>query len=396
MKVGYLTKKRDACYWIRVLSPMSQIVSLGVECREELLERQNYCQKCQTGLYEYQYDAEIPEHFCQNCGHLMEGAEDIQRWKDSLKSLVEWCDVLVVQRYTHMSHLEIVKWAQNLGKPVIGENDDNYIDIPKWNSGHDYYAQRKEIIEACLKQFDHLCVTTKALRDYYFAYNPKITIIRNALDFELIDASPRLPRFEVYNARGQLLTMDQYTNMRNGRKMIAWGGSPTHEKDLEMIVGDLKQLSVREPDIVFGFVGYCHRMIVDVMPADRIFLYGLVPVTQYYSLYKSMDFQVGLAPVVDNEFNRGKSSLKILEYAAVNVFPVASDSVTYQDAIHRGFLARNGTKDWYFRMRKAIGMDEERAVAVAENRKFVERNYSVTDTAHEWIAMFNEVLGARK
>jgi glycosyltransferase involved in cell wall biosynthesis len=375
---------------------MSHIAKLGVECREELLERFNYCKSCQTGPYEIQYDEVSGAHKCPRCGHDMEPDYEVEGWKNSLLDIVSWADVIIIQRYTHKSHLKLIEEIKKLGKPVIGENDDNYIDIPKWNSGYEYYSSRLNVIEACLKAFDHLCVTTKTLKDFYSAYNPNITVIRNALDLELIDVSPKVDFFEVYNTSGKLLSKEEYLNTRNGRKLVCWAGSPTHEKDLEMIAQDMKKLANKEPDIVFGFVGYVCRMMLDMIPKDRIFLYGLVPVSNYYSLYKSLDIQVALAPVVENAFNNGKSNLKVIEAQAMNVFPVASNSVTYRSAIHRGLLAENhGNSDWYFKTRRAISMDEERDLAIKENRIFVEREYNVKDTAHEWVSMFKKVLEAK-
>ena len=99
---------------------------------------------------------------------------------------------------------------------------------------------------------------------------------------------------------------------------------------------------------------------------------------------------------IANGFNSHNSSLKVLEYQAIGIMPVASDTVTYRSAIHRGLLAKNGTSDWYFKMRNAINMDAERAEAIDANKKFVNREYNVKDTALEWIAMFRNVLESKQ
>lgn len=401
MRIGYLSKKQDACWWIRVFVPMTHLTLNGHEVKEEFLEIQGYCRTCggQHSL-EYQFFHE-GDFKCPRCSTLINN--QTQQWKDKVMDVIEWAEIVVFQRTTDLDHLRLMKIAQDMGKPIVLEGDDDYINVPTSNPGYHYYAQREGFVKEMYRIANGVTVTTPGLKSVYGEFNDNIRVIPNCNDIEVVDAEPCLPNVATFNGKGQNIPFTAYQEARIGKKVIGWGGSPTHEKDLEIIVPAVKKLLRRDDKVIFGLVGFVHRALMEIIPPDRLFLFSLVPVTAYFMLYKTLKFDVGIAPVAPLKFNEGKSSNKLIEYQILKVLPVASDFVTYKQDIHRGFLASPNTDGlgggeyvgseygWFRAMSNALNC-EDREERVLANRKYAEQNYDIKTQVHQWSDFFQKVL----
>jgi glycosyltransferase involved in cell wall biosynthesis len=202
--------------------------------------------------------------------------DGLQKWKQSVYDALDWCDVAVFQRNTHQTSLDLMIEGKRRGKLVIGEHDDNYIDIPDHNNGAKYYRQQRPVIEQMLKVAHGHTVTTKGLRDFYSTYNKNIQIIPNAWDVDVYDVTPPLSSLYIFNGKNQQISVEQFQNIRDGKKFVCWAGSPTHEKDLEVVIKPLKKLIERE-NVIVGMCAFVHRQMMQLYPSDKLFLFGLVP-----------------------------------------------------------------------------------------------------------------------
>jgi len=375
---------------------MSQLNFLGHECSDEVFERQVYCEACMAknlpcGPYEFQWDQE-QEIACSACQAVLFPESDLVKWKDSIQKILDEKDIIVFQRPTDLAHLKLMKKAKKMGKKIVQTADDDYINVPLWNTGHKYYTERRGIIEETFRICDAMDVTTPYLQNLYSSYCKKVDILVNSQDIDLIDVTPGLREFPAFSKSGERLTMDRFNEMRQGRKFILWGGSPTHEKDLEVIVGAARRIT-RSEKVVFGFVGYIHRQLMELIPADSLCLFSLVPCMQYFMLYKGIKADIGLAPVCDVPFNHGKSSNKAVEYQIMKILPMMSDLVTYQGCSPRGIYCGNLEYEWFRGLREAVHMsDDERLIRVEENRKYVEDNYDIKKNVTLWERLYGELL----
>jgi glycosyltransferase involved in cell wall biosynthesis len=395
LKVGYLVKRRDACWAIRVQVPATNLILHGHEYREELLELQAYCRRCRKGgPDEFQFKEPNPFK-CPTCGVSFELPTD--EWRQKIIDIINWSDVVVFQRPTDASHLYLMKLAKKSGKKIIFEGDDDYLNVEKWNPGYEYYRVRKPIVEEMLRICDGITVTTECLREVYLPYNPNVRVLKNCIDIELLDVEPILHagHIVIVGKKGQRVPFSEYEEARKKYKIIGWGGSPTHEMDLALIVSAVKRIARKEP-VAFAFAGYVHRAILEFVPDNRIFCFFLVPMEMYFSLYKTIKFDIGLAPVAPVKFNESKSANKLIEYHAMGILPVVSDFVTYKNDIHRGFLASpNEEHGWVSAMRHALNCTdrEERLLA---NRKYAEDNYDIKTKVFDWIDFYQKVLEGKK
>jgi len=103
-------------------------------------------------------------------------------------------------------------------------------------------------------------------------------------------------------------------------------------------------------------------------------------------------FDIGIMPLLDTEWARGKCGYKALQYFAAGVPAVASPIGVAPELIgqDRGMLAAS-SEDWYAALERLIADVEERRQRGAAARQFVERHYSYQRWAPEVASLLRSV-----
>ena len=104
-------------------------------------------------------------------------------------------------------------------------------------------------------------------------------------------------------------------------------------------------------------------------------------------------FDIGIMPLWDSVWTRGKCGYKILQYMGVGTAVVASDvGVNNQIITHdeNGFLART-QEDWVNALGKLIREAALRKTFGLRGRELIERRYSLESFANDYAKLFNEV-----
>lgn len=128
--------------------------------------------------------------------------------------------------------------------------------------------------------------------------------------------------------------LDLASVVQAGPMTVGWAGSDTHRGDFSFVRGPLRRFFARMPGIGMTFMGVDYRHVVGA-PWAR--LVPWVPVWSDPLAYmRRLDWQVGLAPLAPTQFNRCKSALKALEYAARGIVVVASDVEPYRGFVRHG------------------------------------------------------------
>jgi glycosyltransferase involved in cell wall biosynthesis len=150
--------------------------------------------------------------------------------------------------------------------------------------------------------------------------------------------------------------------------VVGWAGSVSRSWDLRVVSTVMPYLLGRYPNLEFHVSGPSN---IEAFPEhERIRLLGPVSIEQYPTLLAPFD--IGLAPLDDNEFNRAKSDLKFLEYARLGIPCVASKLEPYIHSIVpgvNGFLAKR-ERDWLKHLTALIEDAELRASIGAAAKDF--------------------------
>lgn len=118
--------------------------------------------------------------------------------------------------------------------------------------------------------------------------------------------------------------------------MVGYAGSRSDLRDLELVVPALQELMARRPDVHFETFGMPAPQALALRWPDRVSTVGFSPEYGGYlrTLY-TLGWDLGLCPLVDDEFNRCKTATKLAEYTACGIPALCSDVVPYRQVLGR-------------------------------------------------------------
>ena len=177
----------------------------------------------------------------------------------------------------------------------------------------------------------------------------------------------------------------------NGMPTIGWTGSHSTVRHLEAAVPALERLARTRP----------FRLVVIGAPPPRV-EGARVEARPFRSSTEAQDLadlDVGIMPLPDDPWTRGKCGCKALQYMGLGIPTVLSPVGANADIVHHGengLWARNDD-EWVGALRRLIDDGELRARLGARGRKTVEEHYSARVVAPKVAALFESVaLPARR
>ncbi len=278
------------------------------------------------------------------------GSADIrQQWKVSVYSngklpIAGAADVVLIQRDAGPIQLDQLKvwlsaWRSRGGK-IIYEIDDDLLDaeglLQRGFAGDIKSLTAK--VGWLAAEADAVFVSTPHLQKKIQKFNQNVCLTPNFLD-------PNL-----WKVGEERLNGSHYSKKRD-RDVIRIGyiGTPTHDKDLSVVAQAMQQI-----EKTFG-----SRVEIEVIGAfqDREPMFGKrvgLPKKNDYPnfvdwLHRRVDWDIGIIPLAVDEFNKSKSYLKFLEYAALNMAVVCSNIEPYRSVVEHqknGLLVDSDTGAW--------------------------------------------------
>jgi Flp pilus assembly protein TadD len=108
-----------------------------------------------------------------------------------------------------------------------------------------------------------------------------------------------------------------------GPLRVGWGGSLGHRDDLAAALPGVRAALERHPEATFAVMGHASfRPLLAALPPARVEFRPGGSLAAYHAFVASLD--VGLCPLLPTDWNRCRSDVKWLEYAAHGVAPVVS------------------------------------------------------------------------
>ena len=171
------------------------------------------------------------------------------------------------------------------------------------------------------------------------------------------------------------------------RLRIGWIGSPSNRYHLNLLDDAMKSLSM-EQDFEFVVIGLT-RPLDWTLPHIRYINWELERECDYFS-----EFDIGVMPLYDSPFSRGKCAFKIIQYMAAGIPCVASPvGVNKQIVRHgeNGFLA-GSAPEWGDCLGRLLNDQELRRKFGEAGRRTVEREYSLDVYWQRYLDIFREVV----
>jgi glycosyltransferase involved in cell wall biosynthesis len=280
-------------------------------------------------------------------------------------------DVLVMQRVGTPGQVHTVRFAQEKGVATVVDFDDAMWCIDKgnmawksWNLSNPY-DQHWRLCEDAAQVADLVTCTTDALAAHYGRRHGRTQVIPNyvpkaALDLSLAD----------YN--------DTFT--------AGWAGfTKTHPGDCKVSRPAVETVLRGNGNlrVVADAEGAAAEWGVDPEVVDSIPSQKLGP--SYYKAIARLDLMlVGLR---DTPFNRAKSTLKVMEAAAVGVPSVASDNPPHRALAKAGFPVALASSPGEWEDAAALAMKRwmgEGPDSIALEMTNAMQDYTIESNAEQW------------
>ncbi|MBN8874246.1 MAG: glycosyltransferase [Rhodospirillales bacterium] len=248
------------------------------------------------------------------------------------------CDLIVTQRHAVpdvASATALARHARDTGAALVYDLDDDLLNIPATHADATELQPKARVVERMLRLATQVWVSTDALAAAIAPVRADARVMPNALDERLWTRPSRPPR--PLGAPLRVLCM----------------GTGTHGDDFAMIQPGLERLKAALGDrVTVDMLGVTAR---PDLPAwvNRLSL-PVVAAASYPGFVQWIATQpawdVGLAPLCDTPFNRGKSAIKTLDYAALDLAVLASDVTPYRGSLADGpggLLLPSDPGAWY-------------------------------------------------
>jgi len=317
------------------------------------------------------YRSILPARALKKAGHESEVRSTIMvnYFGDLPVSLAEDVDVLIWQRPLHEE--DVMTMGLPFGGLRVVEADDDFLHLQDWSPLLIAYVQQEfkplDRFKKCLGKADLITVTTPELAELYEKFCKNIAILPNHVE---------VPVWEMAMANGQRLK-------EPGKVSIGWAGW-THGYDLDVLMGAVEP--VVNDNVTFSLVGWPEAAEKFHCPVKA---YPWMRIDEYRPVVASFD--IGLAPLKNEIFNRGKSWLKALEYMACGVVPIASawhgDYSRLINHGENGFLAR-GKKEWREYMQLLVGDHDLRDRMRLAARKTARQHDNDSSAGKEWASAY--------
>ncbi len=271
--------------------------------------------------------------------------------------LIAECKLLICWRLRMTIHLQsVLEESTRHGIPVIGDLDDYVFDPdlaePEITDAIRFQGLDKQKIKKLFQDYRELIVRsdiltcpTRFLAGEMAKLEKPVAVLPNGYDSGTLLESYRLIRSRPHEKKKRVLRIGYA------------GGTRTHQKDFELVVGPLVKIFDEFPEVrlvVFG-IALSIREYPGLEPyIDRIENRRLVPLKE---LQKEIArFDINIAPLTMNAFNEAKSELKYFEAALLEVPTIASPTAPFANVIRHnvnGLLASSG-QEWHECLRMLV------------------------------------------
>lgn len=274
-------------------------------------------------------------------------------------------DVLVAQILNReRTARDWVAWCEAAEKLCVWDADDDLFTVHE-HPGHGAAYDDPLTVPMLRKMISasHLVtVTTAQLAEVYEPLNANVVVVPNYVPDWLVELPPA-PEGD------------------HARLVLGYTGSASHVDDY----------AAWSPVLVRHMASYGHRTLLrywgmrarpeGIPLAWPVQTWDWQKDTRAY--LRSLRMDVGVAPLLDTPFNRGKSGVKALEYAARGIPAVTASAQQYRDVVLdglTGFLCSR-ERDWRVALSALWEDDELRARMGARARDHVRAHYLASSGA---------------
>jgi glycosyltransferase involved in cell wall biosynthesis len=243
-----------------------------------------------------------------------------------------------------------------LRKPIIFDFDDA-IYLPNTSQANRSFGWLKfpGKTAALCRLSSHVVAGSNHLAEFARRHNPRVTVVPTSIDTDLYQPVAR--------------------NGQSKRIVIGWTGSSTSQTHLEMFADVLRELAARR-DVEI-------RVQSNRQPNLQGVPFVWRPWSPETEVEELTHFDIGIKPMPDDLWSRGKCPMKEIQYMSMGIPTVCSAVGASREIIKHGkngFLASN-REEWLNYLQTLIDDPKLREFIGAAGRQTVEEQYSMRQCA---------------
>ena len=315
-----------------------------------------------------------------------EEEQEIETIEKELAKGGDWCDIMYFSRNDVPAYIAQAGGLRDFyKKPIVLDIDDNVQVTRPYNPGYRSFHPGSPNMVWNIKSlgvFDGFTVSTQNLKDYYSKYTDpdNIYVCPNSLDWEERDA--------VYNSD---FSNSELFKKKDGEIRIGWTGSGAHWENLKHIEDAVLQILRDYPQTTFYYTCIFGDLFQDKELADRIHKVNWSELKTWDRFNREVNFDIALAPLCDNDFNRAKSNLRVLEYASARYSVVCSPVEPYNCFTNKEVIFAKEEEEWYNAIEKLVNDSNLREKLALTLYNRCKKEYNIKSNYIIWIKALKDI-----
>lgn len=289
---------------------------------------------------------------------------------DTLRDLSRFDVVFIYREVFPIGPAIIERLLTMRGRPPVVFDFDDAIFLPSVSEANRLIGALKlpRKVATIIRRSRHVIAGNAFLAAYARQFNPAVTPIPTSVDTDRYVPSLDRPV--------------------GGLPIVGWIGSPTTAAYVQSLLPVLQRVHARHP-FTLRISGAGEPLAVHGVPVDNV-PWSLAAEVE---LFNGCD--VGVYPLADDEWSKGKCGFKAIEFMSCGV-PVVAAAVgvnreIIQDGVN-GFLAST-EQEWVEKLGRLLAEPELRRRFGEAGRRTIEQRYSLRQTAPVLAATLRGVAG---
>jgi glycosyltransferase involved in cell wall biosynthesis len=316
-------------------------------------------------------------------------------------------DVIVVHRPASEEWFKFIKKCREYGKIIVCDYDDDPFNTSplnpyyqfigtdevmyQWSDGSkemlwsknpsehggrfldiEMNIRRRDLFRASFRKADMVTTTTDILQKKLKEMNPNTVVLPNLIDFNLYSQVEMVKK-----------------NVR-----IGWQGGASHYEDLYMIAPAIKEILKKHRNTTFVYWGDMRMYgLFKDCPIGRVECHTWCKHYSYPDKLALLNLDIGLCPIINNEFNRNKSAIKYFEYSTQKIASVASNMPPYSPVIHNGEDGMLVDESEWFNAIDELVLNEDKRKKLGEKAfENIWENHNADKKVHLWAEAYQSLL----
>lgn len=282
-----------------------------------------------------------------------------------------WCDILHYSRHTMIAVDFLNQFRDKYGFKIVVDTDD-WWEVDKGHPKYQWWTKSNISLQIRqhLMNADAVTCTHADLAEQ--VPNNHIYILPNLIAY----------------GKGQFKYKAQ---KKSERVRLLYASTIMNYANTDLIAGAMHKLSHLNIEIVIA--GYKENPLFDILvknlTADGKIPHSFMPWADSYSYMSNYVGDIGILPSKSTQFNKCKSNLKLLEFAALKMPVVVSDADPYRGLpVHYA----NGEKAWVEQITRLVEDPELRKSSGDKLYKFCKENYDLYKHAPERLKVYEQII----